>query len=147
YEKGSWIIHMLRVRLGDEKFAALLREACRRYRFKTMSTEQFQHLAEEYTDGHTPLQEFFDNWVYGTGIPKLKLGYEIHELEIKGSIAQTDVASDFSALVPVTIRYGRKTKTVWVETGSDPATFSARLPLRPAEAWIDPADGLYVVSK
>ena len=147
YEKGSWIIHMLRVRLGDEKFAALLREACRRYRFKTMSTEQFQHLAEEYTDGHASLQEFFDNWVYGTGIPKLKLGYEIHELEIKGSIAQTDVASDFSALVPVTIRYGRKTKTVWVETGSDPATFSARLPLRPAEAWIDPADGLYVVSK
>ena len=147
YEKGSWIIHMLRVRLGDEKFAAMLREACRRYRFQTMSTEQFQHLAEEYTDGHASLQEFFDNWVYGTGIPKLKLDYEIHGLEIKGTVAQTDVTSDFSASVPVTIQYGRKTKTVWVETGSDPASFSARLPLRPVEAWIDPGDGLYVVSK
>ncbi len=40
---------MLRRRLGDEKFLAFLRELCTRFRFKTISTEQFRELAAQYT--------------------------------------------------------------------------------------------------
>jgi len=71
YEKGTWIIHMLRRRLGDEKFLELLHEVCTRYRFKPLSTAQFREMAEKYMPPKSPdasLRGFFENWVYGTGV-------------------------------------------------------------------------------
>ena len=49
YQKGTWVIHMLRRQLGDENFYSLLREAATRYRFSPISTDQFRELAQAYT--------------------------------------------------------------------------------------------------
>ena len=46
YEKGTWIIHMLRRRLGDEKFLTLLRDICSHHH--SISTDQFRDLARQY---------------------------------------------------------------------------------------------------
>ena len=65
-------------RLGDDRFIAMLGELRRRYEGKTISTEQFRQLAAEFLPPKSPdpkLEAFFDQWVYGTGIPTLKLSY------------------------------------------------------------------------
>jgi hypothetical protein len=82
YEKGSWILHMLRRRLGDERFSRALRELATRHRFNTVSTETFRALMEEHLPPKGPersLQTFFDQWVYSTGIPPVAEDDLLHE--------------------------------------------------------------------
>jgi aminopeptidase N len=146
YEKGSWIIHMLRRRMGDERFSAMLAEMCKRYRFRTTSTEEFRALAAEFMPKDVPdrtLEAFFEQWVYGTGIPVLKMGYSIKgkapALTLTGTLKQSDVPDDYSALVPVEIQYGRgKSVTEWVRTGPEAVVFTVKLKQMPLKVVLDP---------
>ncbi len=147
YGKGSWIMHMLRQRMGDAAFVRMLAELRRRYEWKAIDTEEFRLLCAEFLPPHSPdpkLENFFDEWVYGTGIPTLKLTYAVKgrpgAWKLNGTIAQSDVPDDFSVTVPVEIQTGQGRKTVkTVETGSDPVTFSVPVAAANAKAVIDPA--------
>jgi hypothetical protein len=146
YGKGSWILHMLRRRIGDERFIAMLGELLKRYDHKAISTESFRELAASYLppkSDDAKLEGFFDQWVYGTGIPTLKLDYQIKgkapALKLVGTVTQSDVDDDFSALVPVEIQLARgRTITQWVRAGSAPATFTVALSQMPAKVALDP---------
>ena len=48
YEKGAWIFHMIRKRLGDERFLKMLAELRRRYEFKVVDTEDLHALVKEF---------------------------------------------------------------------------------------------------
>ena len=134
YEKGAWILHMLRRRMGDDRFHKFLAEMCRRYATESISTENFRRLAEEIMGakpGSEPLSEFFDSWVYGTGIPTLKVAYTVKgkapALTITGTVTQSGVDEEFATEVPVEIHYGKGAPaTIWVKTGSDPAPFTVK---------------------
>jgi len=151
YEKGSWIIHMLRVRLGDQRFREFLAELCRRYRFQGLTTDQFRKIAAQYLPPGSKdpeLESFFDTWVYGTGIPVLRLKYAIRGTRVTGSVEQSGVPDDFSALAPVEIRTGtQKTAIEWVETGSDPVSFSRLLPDRPLAVALQPDETLATIQR
>jgi len=153
YEKGSWIMHMLRRRLGDERFLAMLGELVKRYRQSSLSTEQFRALAAEFTPPGDPdpsLENFFENWVYSTGIPTIKLAYNLRgkapalRLEIK--VTQSGVDEDFSALVPLEVRFrAAKPLTRWVRTDSEPVTLSLTVRQAPQAVLLDPEDSVLAV--
>lgn len=128
YEKGAWIVHMLRRRMGDERFTSFLREFCKEYRFRPATAEQFREVGRQFVPPKSPdpdLKMFFDNWVYGTGIPSVKFSYSVRNGRITGTLTASDVEEDFTALVPVEIQRGR-TKTVqWFPVSTEPARFSA----------------------
>src|ERR1017187_10073072 len=48
YGKGTWIIHMLRRYLGDQRFFAMLAEVLKRYDHQEMSTEDFRRVAARF---------------------------------------------------------------------------------------------------
>src|SRR5262249_37989573 len=67
YGKGTWIIHMLRRRLGDEQFLKMLAELRKRYEWKTVDTDDLRRLCVEFLpkgSADPQLTEFFDQWVY-----------------------------------------------------------------------------------
>jgi hypothetical protein len=146
YGKGTWILQMLRRRMGDERFLSLLAEVLKRYDHKDISTEQFRELAAGFLPPKTDdpkLEAFFDQWVYGTGIPALKLTYTIRgkapSLRLVGTLTQTDVAEDFSAVAPVEIQLGRgRTITHWVRSASAPVTFTVPVQQAPVKVTLDP---------
>jgi hypothetical protein len=142
YEKGTWIIHMLRRRLGDEKFLSLLREICSHHR--SISTDQFRELASHYAPAapDPDLKIFFDNWVYGTGIPAVKLSYNWRAMQLTGTLAQRDVDDSFAAFVPVQVETGGKSNVYWLATGADPAPFSIPLKSPPTKVTLLAADCL-----
>ncbi|MCZ2079453.1 MAG: hypothetical protein LC130_31180 [Bryobacterales bacterium] len=150
YEKGSWIVHMLRRRLGDEPFFAMLNEMAKRYRFRNITTEQFRQLAAEFTPKGSPdakLEAFFEQWVYGTGIPALKLNYSAKgkppSVRISGTVEQSEVDPTFSILVPVEIQFGKKNSIVrWVRTSEEPEEFSVTVPQPPVRVVMDPSDSV-----
>jgi aminopeptidase N len=149
YGKGAWIIHMLRRRMGDAQFTKMLAELRRRYEWKTIDTEQFRLLCAEFLPPQSPdptLENFFDQWVYGTGIPTLKLTYSVKgkpgAWKLTGKVAQSDVPDDFSVFVPVEIQTGRGKLIKQVETGSDPVEFSIPVAAANAKAVLDPGSSV-----
>jgi Peptidase family M1 domain len=135
YGKGTWIMHMLRRRMGDDAFFKLLAELRRRYEFKLVATADFQALTREMRPrglSAEGVDAFFDNWVYATGIPTLKLRYTVSglapALKLSGSIDQSGVGDDFSMDAPVEVQFAKgPPQTIWVRTTGDDNTFTANL--------------------
>ncbi len=145
YGKGSWILHMLRRRMGDTRFLAMLAAIPQRYDHAELSTEQFRLLAAGFLpkSDDPKLESFFDQWVYGTGIPTLKMTYAVKgtapALRVVGTVTQSDASDDVSVSVPVEIQVARGVAlTEWVRTGSEPAGFSVALKQAPLKVTLDP---------
>jgi aminopeptidase N len=149
YGKGTWIIHMLRRHLGDAAFTKMLAELRRRYEWKTIDTEQFRLLCAEFMpkDASDPkLETFFDQWVYGTGVPALKLVYSVKgkpgALKLTGTLTQSEVPDDFSVSVPIEIQTGKGKVIREVRTSSDPVSFTVPVTLANAKAVLDPGSSV-----
>jgi hypothetical protein len=150
YEKGSWIMHMLRRRLGDEKFLAMLGELRTRYQFRTVTTDEFRRTAASALPPKSfdaDLEAFFEQWVYSTGVPALKLTHTVQgkapQVRLTGTITQTDVAEDFSIWVPVEIQVGKgKPLVQWVRTSNEPSTFTLTLKQAPSKVVLDPGNSI-----
>ena len=156
YEKGAWIVHMLRGILGDESFFAMLRELCQRYTAEPLTTERFRSLAAEFVPAghHDPqLHDFFDQWVHGTGIPQLAVKWDQeprgaqHQFRLR--LEQTGVPDYFPVSVPIRVHTlpGRSLlKDVIVGDGTDEPGFSVVLRNPASRVVIDP-DGWLLASK
>jgi hypothetical protein len=146
YGKGSWIMQMLRGRMGDQKFLALLAEISKRYDRKDITTEEFRLLAAEYLPPKSDdpkLESFFEQWVYGTGIPTIKLNWSVKgtapNLRLTGTVTQSGVDDDFTASVPVEITIAKgRTMTQWVRSAEVPVTFTVPLKAAPLKVALDP---------
>lgn len=67
YAGGALVLHELRERLGDETFFRLLQEWAARYRYSTVTTEDFIALAEDVSG--EDLDAFFTDWLYTPWTP------------------------------------------------------------------------------
>jgi len=72
YNKGAWVLHMLRKELGEKLFFSLLREYYIKYKYKNASTKEFIDLIEKMAQRN--FKKFFDQWVF-TGEGKIELEY------------------------------------------------------------------------
>ena len=158
YYKSAWILHMLRRRLGDDRFLEMLAEVRRRYDSRTISTDQFLALVKEFAPPRAAgvktfnAESFFDNWVYATGIPALKLAYTAKGLapavKLSGTIEQSGVEDDFSMEAPVEIQFAKgPPRVVWVQTSNDGASFSATLKEVPVKVSIPAGRGVLAVKR
>lgn len=100
YEKGTWVLRMLRERLGAAGFRQMQLRLLEEFRAKPISNEDFRRVASAFVPAGQPdkdLTLFFDTWVYGTGIPQISLAHtsEGQALVVSG------VDDDFSADLPV----------------------------------------------
>jgi hypothetical protein len=147
YEKGAWILHMLRRRLGDERFLKFLAELRRRFEFHNLSTEDFVALAKQFMPPRTSVEAIdalFDNWVYSTGIPSLKLRYSTKgaapALKLSGTLTHSEVDDDFETDVPLEIQFAKGApQTVWVRSSSEGTPFTVTLKQAPVRVVIGSA--------
>ncbi len=155
YGKGAWILHMLRRRMGDERFLAFLSELRRRFEWKSLDTESFRLLAAEFLPPKSPdpkLEAFFDQWVYSSGIPTLHMKYSLAgkapALKLTVTVEQSGVDDEFSVAVPVEIQLGKsKPVTRLVRTSNEPAVFTMALRQAPAKVLLDPGSSVLAVKK
>ncbi len=69
YQKGSWFLHMLRNRLGDEAFWKGIQHYYKKYRYSNASTNDFRAIME--LQSKSSLKTFFDQWLKGNEMPNL----------------------------------------------------------------------------
>jgi aminopeptidase N len=80
YQKGAWVLHMLRGVLGDETFFKGMREYFERFKYKNAETSDFMGVMEEVSG--KKLDWFFDEWVYkGTGRPKYEYSWKFEDFQ------------------------------------------------------------------
>jgi hypothetical protein len=119
YEKGSWILHMLSQRLGDENFRLMQTRLLRDYAGKPLSNEDFREVLSSFVPAGQPdkkLTNFFDTWVYGTGIPKLSLKNTPRLV----TVDLANVSDDFVVDVPL---HCRGKAVFWVRAASGSNSF------------------------
>jgi len=75
YDKGAWLLHMLRGVVGDDLFFNILMEYTgdSRFRYDHASTEDFQEVCENVSG--MDLEFFFDQWVYDEYYPIYNYGF------------------------------------------------------------------------
>lgn len=147
YGKGTWIMHMLRRRMGDDAFLRMLATLRKRYEYRTVSTEELRAHAALFLPPGDPdpsLETFFDTWVYGTGIPTLEMTTSVKgkapAVTLTVTVRQSGVGEDFVAEVPVEIRTAAGAKPIvrWVHTSSEPAIFTLTLKAPPQHVELAP---------
>ena len=101
----------------------MLREILRRYRFGSISTEQFRELAAAYMppkSGDRTLEGFFRELGLRRRHSQREADLYLERLKTHGNSDQGNVADDFSAFVPVEVQAARQKTVYWLPTGSDP---------------------------
>jgi aminopeptidase N len=74
YQKGAWVLHMLRNETGDDAFRKGLRLFYSRFRNSNALTEDFVNVMEEASGKE--LSYFFRQWLYLPGQPELRIRQE-----------------------------------------------------------------------
>lgn len=153
YEKGSWIIHMLRCRLGDEAFKRFLGELTRRYRYRPLSVEDFRKLAAEFLPRDYPdqgLEQFFEQWVEDVGIARLRCSYRVRgkapRIQLELRVEQHGVPDHYSVDLPVEIELadGRLVRR-WLRTSNEPVTVTLTLSRPVRRVTFNPNDATLAV--
>jgi aminopeptidase N len=88
YQKGAWVLHMLRGLVGDSAFFRGIREYYRVYRDSTAVSEEFQRVMQQ-TAGRK-LDWFFRQWLWQPGYPRLTVQwrYEPADRRVRLDLAQ-----------------------------------------------------------
>ncbi len=69
YPKGGWILHMLRVKIGEEAFWQGIRAYYAEHENGVADTEDVRRAMEQASG--QDLEAFFEQWAYSPGFPKL----------------------------------------------------------------------------
>ena len=88
YEKGAWVLHMLRHEVGDSTFFKILRTYYQTYKYKNASTRDFENVCEKVSGKN--LEQFFNQWVFdGSGILNVDYSWETDKNNLTLNLAQT----------------------------------------------------------
>ncbi len=102
YQKGSWVLHMLRSNLGDKAFFRGIRNYYAAHKNATASTEDLRSALEQASG--RDLRAFFARWVYDSGHPQYELSWEwLRNRELRLTLKQSQPGNAFLDPVQVTI--------------------------------------------
>ena len=116
YEKGAFILHMLRMLLldleteSDEKFREMMREFASEHQGGVASTATFESAVTRVFG--EPMDWFFDQWVYGVDVPTYDYDLAVTPIRdssepflLHGTIRQDNVPEGFRMAVPIRLEF------------------------------------------
>jgi aminopeptidase N len=134
YQKGGWVLHMLRGVIGTEKFWQGIREYYRRYRDSNASTDDLRRVMEEASG--RDLAWFFQQWLVRAGMPGLEWSsaYNPTTRKVELTIEQTQTGDQFRLPMDVAI----DGKIERIEVTSKSQKFEIATEKQPAVVQLDP---------
>ncbi|MBS1653747.1 MAG: M1 family peptidase [Bacteroidetes bacterium] len=138
YQKGGWVLHMLRRQLGDSVFHKAIRTYYAAYAGKNADTRDLERIFEEVS--HTNLSSFFDQWLYTPGLPRLNIAWRYdettHKIEVTVSQLQ-NIPFRFPLELAIKTEEG-KTGIKKLAISKQTETFEWPVSRAPAEVKADP---------
>jgi hypothetical protein len=115
YNKGAAVLHMLRRVVGDEAFFEGLRRFYADAKFRKVGTDELKE-AFEAASGR-PLDLFFDKWIYGSTLPKVKVTTRTEGKELFVHVEQ--LGEVFELPVPLVVELQDRSRTTVVVAVSE----------------------------
>jgi aminopeptidase N len=144
YQKGGWVLHMLRQEVGTEHFWTAIREYYRRYRDGNAATSDLRAVFEQVSG--KPLEWFFTQWLNRAGVPKIEGGwrYDASRKVVEVTIAQSQATPAFRVKLDVGIvsTPGALPRLETVEMTAKQATYTFPLDAAPSAVTLDPNTAL-----
>ena len=129
YPKGAYVLQMLKSVMysqddQDKAFIEMMHDFVESHRDRPASTESFKAIAEKHMTKLMDVQRngrldwFFDEWVYGTQVPRYQFAYQVTpadggKVKLHMTLTQSEVDDHFFMLVPVFADFG----SGWVRIG------------------------------
>ncbi|MFT5761296.1 MAG: aminopeptidase N [Polaribacter sp.] len=115
YQKGSWILHMLRGMVGTETFWKGIKTYYKKYQDLNVTTDDFKRVMEEVSG--RDLTVFFEQWLYKPGTLNLAGNWKYNkrkgEVTVDLNQVQTD-GSVFEMPLEIELDFGNNKKQVEV---------------------------------
>ncbi len=124
YNKSAAVLHMLRRLVGDDAFFNGVRRFYREARFTKAGTDEFRAAMEAETG--VSLERFFERWIYGSTLPRLRTSSRVDGDELVLRIEQ--IGDVFDVPVTFTIQYADR-KPVDIVIPVSEAVVERRVPL------------------
>jgi aminopeptidase N len=137
YQKGGWVLHVLRGQIDTDKFWAGIREYYRRYRDGNASTGEFRRVMEEVSGAD--LGWFFEQWLYRAGSPAVEGGWKYNAAtkKIEVELTQTQAGEAFRLPLEVAVR-GAQARIEKIEMTGKRQSFEIAADQEPASVELDP---------
>ncbi|RYC67357.1 M1 family metallopeptidase [Spirosoma sordidisoli] len=142
YQKGGWVLHMLRHELGDDAFWRGIRAYYAQYRNANARSADFQAVMERVSG--KKLDRFFQQWLHQPGYPELVWGsrYDAARKALVIDVRQAQsTGSYFTIPLTFSIRDSRNRevqRTARLTMDQPAQTFTVPLTTQPAQVVIDP---------
>ena len=140
YQKGAWVLHMLRAELGDKHFFDGVKGYYEKHKNATANSEDLR-FALEKTSGKN-LKPFFASWVYGAGHPKYSLTWRWNRRTktVRLKLIQEQTQAAFPNKLLVSIKTAQGHEVVTLKPVGKEAIQDVRLKAAPTAVEIDPDD-------
>jgi hypothetical protein len=161
YNKGGYVLHMLRMMLfdptaqdQDAHFKAMMRDFTQTYGGKAASTEDFKAIAEKHmvstmdVDGNHRLDWFFRQYVYGTGYAHYNFSTNIQQAgagkwDVNGTITRSGVPDNWEDILPFYMHLSGKVVPIgWLLVHQNTASFDVTLPVKPDKVTMNDNDDI-----
>jgi peptidase M1-like protein len=122
YPKGAYVLHMIRMMMrdrqtGDQNFKATMQDFVKTYANRAATTEDFKAMVEKHMtremdlDGNHRMDWFFNEYVYGTGLPTYQFQSSFDkdangDVVFNFKLTQSGVDDKFRMLVPIYLELG-----------------------------------------
>jgi aminopeptidase N len=144
YQKGGWVLHMLRQEVGTDHFWTAIRDYYRRYRDGNASTSDLRAVFEQASGKQ--LDWFFTQWLTRAGVPKIEGAwrYDTARRVVEVTVVQSQTAPAFRVKLDVGIAAttGGLPRVSTVEMTAKQATYTFPLDAAPAAVTLDPNTAL-----
>jgi aminopeptidase N len=145
YEKGAWVLHMLRSQLGDEAFFKGVRDYYNAHKEANATTEDLRAALEKSSG--KDLKDFFARWIYGSGHPVYQLLSGAAEYGGAGetlilTVKQTQAGEAFLDPIPIELTIDGKKVPLVINPTAKTSTVTVPLKGKLTGTAFDPNDTL-----
>ena len=136
YQKGGWVLNMLRHLVGDDVFWKGIRKYYDQYKNENALTEDFRKIMEDVSG--MDLDTFFHQWIYIPGFPELKLGWHYEKGKLQVDVNQLQDHHVFKFPLELGIIKDNQMQLIKVEIDDRSNTFFIPLKESPDYVLFDP---------
>ena len=141
YQKGAWVLHMLRNYIGEDAFRQGIRNYYKKYFNLNTTTDQFKYEMEKVSN--VDLDKFFDQWLYKGGMLIIDSDWKYNEKNSEIEISMDQVQDDgylFDMPIEIMLTFENKSSKIEsIQLDKKSKKFIISSENKPKEIKIDPS--------
>ena len=141
YQKGAWVLHMLRNYIGEDAFRQGIRNYYKKYFNLNTTTDQFKFEMEKVSN--VDLDKFFDQWLYKGGMLIIDSDWKYNEKNSEIEISMDQVQDDgylFDMPIEIMLTFENKSSKIEsIQLDKKTKKFIISSENKPKEIKIDPS--------